>query len=150
MDDTKEFLLHVMEENWRHARGSEEKRATLATSVILITSAFQLMLVHVGFTVQALPLTFTLILLGGYGIATTAKLYERSQYHILRARKLRGRLDDLCPDAHVQDLQGFAEEEHQQHYPLLMHIRLNTIWLTLHASVALLGVIYTVLIFFKI
>lgn len=80
-----------------------------------------------------------LIMLGLYGLLTTAKLYERSQYHIFRARKLRARLDELCPDAQLELLYKSAETEHQGRYPWLMKVRLNTIWLCFYTTLIIAG-----------
>jgi hypothetical protein len=50
MDDrTERFLLRVLDENWLHARLSEEKRATLANLVLLITFITQVVLAFTGF-----------------------------------------------------------------------------------------------------
>lgn len=144
-DPMYEFLFRSLEENWKHARLSEDKRATIANLVILIASAIQIALAVVGLSIKALPLTIMLIILATYGAFSTAKLYERAQYHIQRARKLRAQLDALCSNAHVQQLQGEAEEEHKKRYPRLMDIRLNNIWLALYGLIAALGVIYTVI-----
>ena len=145
MNDTHEFLLRSIEENWIHARQSEDKRATIAIVILIVASFIQVVLTQVGLNKNALPLTLWLILLGVYGIATSAKLYERSQFHIRRARKLRARLDELCPDAQVELLQKMAEDEHKVHYPRLMNVRLNNIWLGLYTLIAVLGVVYTII-----
>ena len=97
------------------------------------------MLVVSNFGSQTLPLALWMLGIGIYGIVATLKLYERSQFHILRARKLRARLDILCPDAQEEELQHLAEKEHQRRYPLLMHIRLNTIWIGLHSLILALS-----------
>ncbi|MBV9689136.1 MAG: hypothetical protein JO202_05425 [Ktedonobacteraceae bacterium] len=73
--------------------------------------------------------------------------YERSQFRIRRARRLRARLDELLPDAQVQPLQSIAEEEHNAHYPVLSQVRLNTIWLGVHLLVVILGVVDTIICF---
>jgi hypothetical protein len=145
-DETKEILLRVMEENWIHARQAEEKRFITANIIILAAVALQIVLVISGFTRKVLPLALSLAFLAIYGIATTSKLYERSQYHILRARKLRKRLDELCPDAQIQNLLSAAEEEHKKRYPRLINSRLNDIWLVLYAVIVLLGIVDTFII----
>ncbi len=147
MSDSMTLLLRVMEENWIHARQAEDKRAMIAQVNIIAITVASGILALVGFSKNAFPLTFLLVLLGIYGIAATAKLYERSQYHIQRARKLRAQLDELYPDAQVEILQKKAENEHKLLYPRLMIFRLNTIWLSLHAFIALAGVVYTIIIF---
>ena len=140
------FLLRVLEENWILARQAEDKRAMIAHVNIAAATVANEILVLVGFKKNALPLTILLMILGIYGIIATAKLYERSQYHIQRARKLRARLDELYPDTQVEMLQKSAENEHKILYPRLVNVRLNTIWLSLHTLIAILGIIYTIII----
>lgn len=139
MTETISFLRQALEENWIHARQAEEKRATLANVVLVLASTTIIAIAFIGLSSKTLLLTLLLMLLGVYGIATTMKLYERSQYHILRARKLRARLDKLCPDAQVEQTQKTAEVEHQAKYPRLMHIRLNSIWLGFYAFLIVVG-----------
>ncbi len=146
MSDTTAFLLRALEENWILARQAEDKRAVIAHVNIAAATVANGILALVGFKKNALPLTVLLAILGIYGIAATAKLYERSQYHIQRARKLRARLDELSSEAQVEMLQKSAENEHKVRYPRLMHVRLNTIWLSLHTLIAVLGVAYTIII----
>ncbi len=147
MSDTTTFPLRAMEENWIHARQAEDKRAVIAHVNIAAATVATGIMASVGFKKNALPLTFLLVIPGIYGIVATARLYERSQYHIHRARKLRARLDELHPDAQVEMLQKSAENEHRVRYLRLMNIRLNTIWLTLHALIALSGIVYTIIVF---
>jgi hypothetical protein len=112
--DTVTILLRSLEENYMHVKISEDKRATIANIVLVLASTLQAILSFLSFHRTALPLTITLILLGIYGVLSSLKLYERSQYHIARARKLRARLDELCSEAQVESLQKIAEREHQK------------------------------------
>jgi hypothetical protein len=117
---------------------------------VIVVSVIQGVLTQTGFTKNAMPLTILLVLLGFYGIVTTAKLHERSRFHIKRARKFRDRLDMLCPDAHIKLLQQVADEEHQRQHPVLAkRVRLSSLWLALHIFIALLGFIYTTIIIIK-
>jgi hypothetical protein len=84
-----------------------------------------------------------MVVLGVYGITTSRKLYERSQYHFLRARKLRVHLDEIFPNAQVEQLLKQAESEHKIHYAFLMNVRLNNIWILLHIAIAISGLLYT-------
>ena len=145
MTDTIEFLLRSMEENQKHAHLSENRRATLANVVLVIVSAIHVVLALVGFSRRALPLTVLLVLLGVYGLLVSVKLYERQQFHLLRARMLRKQLDELCPQAQVLQVQKLAEEEHKTHYSLFFKVRLNNIWLGLYTVIAVLGIVYTVI-----
>ena len=144
MTETHELLFCTMKENWRLARQAEDKRAVIAALNLVVISGLQSVLVLSNLNLKTLPLALWMIGLGAYGIAATAKLYERSQFHIRRARKLRARLDALCPDAHAENLQQLAEEEHRRTYPLLMRIRLNSIWVGLHSLIIVLGLFDTI------
>lgn len=144
-DPNYELLFRALEENWNHARLSEEKRAWVANLALLLTAALHIALAVVGLHRQALPLTIMLLIVAVYGALTTVKLYERAQFHIRRARSLRARLDELCPDAQVEQLQRAAEQEHRKHYPRLADLRLNVIWLSLYGLIGALGIVYTVI-----
>jgi len=133
-----------MEENWLHARQSEEKRATLAIAVLVIASASQITLAITGFSVKVLPLSLFLILLGIYAIVFCLKLYERQVFHTSRARKLRARLDELYPEAEAEQLLKAVEAEHNGRHPFA-HVRLHSLWLWLHALIVVLGLVETVL-----
>jgi hypothetical protein len=140
-----DFLIACMNEDRIRARDAEHKRAFLAhlsIAVIVITSV---VIAFTGFHRNTVPLTISLILTGIYGILASLKLYERSQYHDLRARKLRIRLDELHPDAQSEATQKEAEQEHKQSYPRLTQTRLNYIWLSVHGVAILLGTYYTTL-----
>ena|SRR5690242_5201065 len=139
------FLLSNMKENWRLAREAEQKRSLLATMNLLLSTALQITIACTGFHRQILPVTCWLALIGIYGIVAGLKLYERSQFHILRARKLRAKLDQLYPDAELEHLFREAEKEQKQAYPFLIRVRLNTLWTALHTLITLLGIIYSIL-----
>ncbi len=146
MDDrTERFLLRVLDENWLHARLSEEKRATLANLALLITFITQVVLAFTEFNRRVIPLTVFLIALGIYALVVSKKLYERAQFHTRRARKLRAYLDQTFPEAEVETLQASAETEHAKYYVFWMNVRLNTIWLGLHVLIVVVGITETLL-----
>jgi predicted transglutaminase-like protease len=141
--ESYEFLFRVMEENWLLARQAEDKRAIIALVNLIVASAANAVLLFTGFNLKVLPLTIWMVVLGVYGITTSRKLYERSQYHFLRARKLRVHLDGIFPNAQVEQLLKQAESEHKIHYAFLMNVRLNNIWILLHIAIAISGLLYT-------
>ena len=147
MADTTDFLLAEAQENWAQARQSEDQRAVISNLIVIIASVIHGILTQTGFTKSAFPLTLLLILLGIYGFVASTKLYERHQFHIHRARKLRQRLDELHPGAHVRETLKTASEEHWSKYPFLSRrVRLYAVWLGLDILIATLGVIYTIII----
>lgn len=133
--DTIAFLMRNLEENWILARQAEDKRAMIAHIVLILAT----LTLGAFFLTDRSLLPLILIVLGIYGLLTTVKLYERSQYHILRARKLRARLNELCPDAQLEALYKLADEDHKAHYPRLMNVRLNTIWLCFYIALIVAG-----------
>jgi hypothetical protein len=141
MDESAGFVLRALEENWIHARQSEDKRATIATAALFITTAIQIAVQFVGFAANTVLLPVFQALFSIYALLATMKLYERSQFHILRARKLRAHLDELYPNAQVEHLQNVAEVEHRRHYPIWMKVRLNSIWSGLYIGVILLALV---------
>ena len=98
------FLICNLQENWRLSREAEEKRSLLITTNLLLATVLQIVIVFVGFQPRLLVVTCWMILIGIYGILAGLKLYERSQFHILRARKVRAKLDSLYPDAELEQL----------------------------------------------
>ena len=95
-------------------------------------------------------MTLLLIILGLYGIVVTAKIYERTQMQVNRARKYRHRLDELVPDARLELLKKVADEEHFNRFPVMSKkIRLSRLWLALHGMIVLLGIVYSVIILIR-
>jgi hypothetical protein len=142
------FFLCNMQENWRLSREAEEKRFKLSTVNAFLATMLQITIVFAGFHRQIVFLSGFLALIGMYGVVANLKLYERSQFHIARARKLRAKLDALYADGELEQIFQNAEQEQKRAYPLLMNVRLNTIWTILHALIALLGVIYSIFCLF--
>jgi hypothetical protein len=138
------FLLCNMQENWRLSREAEAKRFWLATVNVFLATVLQVTIVLIGFHRQVVLVSCWLALIGIYGVVANLKLYERSQFHIARARKLRAKLDALYPDSELEQLFQLTEQEQKRTYPLFMNIRLNTIWTALHTLIAILGVIYSI------
>ena len=145
MQPSEIFLQHQMEENWRLANQAEQMRLVVVTGNLFLATVLQIGVAFLGLSERALLLTGWMVLLGVYGVFAGRKLYERENYHRLRVRKLRAKLNDLYPDVELEKLFKDVEQEHKQIYPRLMYIRLNTIWITLHAMTDLLGVIESML-----
>lgn len=148
MADDSDVLLKMYEDQWVQARQAEDQRATFTNIIIVIVSLV------LGFIAQQknlgqelLPLTILLIILGIYGAITTAKLYERFQFHVGRARAWRKRIDELHQEARLIELKDAADARHREKYRL-NKLRLYILWTTLHIIIALAGVILTVMIIF--
>jgi hypothetical protein len=146
MTDETEILLKMHEEQWTQARHSEEQRATVTNLVITLASAGIAFIAQTGLNPTKLPITVLLIILGLYGAFTSEKLSERSRYHIIRARLLRKRLDELHPDARIEQLKEEAETYHKNRDAFLYGFKLHCLWLTLHLAISLTGIFLTIIV----
>lgn len=144
--DSVDILIALCQENWEQARQSENQRAVVTNLIVIIAAATSGVLTQTGFEKHTLPLTILLIILGIYGALTSAKLYERHQFHIERARSLRHRLDLLYPEAEVEHIYETTRESHEAVYPKLSKLHLHVLWIVLNLLVALLGVTLTIII----
>lgn len=150
MNEKAEIFLRTVEENRLQCRQHEDQRATITGLVVVIASAIQGGLTQTGFNKNALPLTIMLIVLGFFGMTASAKLYERAKLHSDRARKLREQLSEIYPDLQLESLIEISNKEHNKKYGLIAQkVRLYIIWLTLHAIIAVLGFIYTIIILIR-
>jgi hypothetical protein len=114
--------------------------------IIVIAAVVFGVIVEMDFDIRALPLALVLTVLGTYGALACAKLYERWQLHVRRARYWLRRIDELCPNAQVIDLQEIAESEHYARYGRLTRLRLHRLWVALHIFIALSGLACSVVI----
>ncbi|MBW4651716.1 MAG: hypothetical protein KME20_01455 [Kaiparowitsia implicata GSE-PSE-MK54-09C] len=146
MNDETEILLKMHEEQWIHARHSEDQRATVTNLVITLASAGIAFIAQTGLNPTKLPITVLLIVLGFYGAFTSEKLSERSRYHIVRARLLRKRIDELNPNAKLEQLKEEAETYHKTRDSSMYEFKLHYLWLALHLAIAFTGIFLTLIV----
>ncbi len=149
MADDTDVLLKLCEEQWTQGRQSESQRATVTNFIITISAAILGFLVQKNFTLTSLPLAILLIALGIYGAVISAKLYERWQSHMRRARYWRKRIDELHPGARIEQLKAESDAKHKLKYSKLEKIKLNRLWLALHILIALIGVACTIIVIIR-
>ena len=148
-DDDTEVLLNFCNQYWEEIRHVENQRATLTNLIILIGSAIVGLMVQQGLSKEFLPLAILLILLGAYGTAITYKLYERYNFLQIRLEHYYVHIDELHPKAKFVDIKKLAEDEHKARFPKLVKLRVHWLWLALHASISLSGVVLIVIIMFR-
>src|SRR5579875_869627 len=131
MEEASTFMLQILAEERTQARQSEDQRSTSTGIIVVIAAAIQGALTQTGFTHSAIPLTITLVCLGIFGAISSVKLYERYQYHINRAKKLRLKIEEFYPQTCIQSVLDSADNEHMTNYPLLsQRIRVHHLWLS--------------------
>ncbi len=146
MSDATTVLLNMIDKQWSQAQQSENQRATMTNIIILVAGTLQGFIVQRGFDKLSLVLAGVLILLGIFGALSSAKYYERFRLGMLRVGKMIDRLEELHKDARIWELEKKADVEHKKRFPRLTKLRLNRLWLTLHISISILGVLNIVMI----
>jgi hypothetical protein len=138
-----EIVLRLIEENWTESRHLEEQRSSLTNLIVVIAAGVSGVLTQTGLTLNILPLSLLLVILGAYGIIASSKLHERLDLHICRARYLRQHLDQMCPGIDILRLKQLADSDNQRHHPWVSNLGVNTVWISLHILIACLGAVYT-------
>ena len=148
MPDDVNVLINFCEEQWAQARHTEEQRATVSNLILLVGSIIIGFVSQQSMTLSLLPLTIFLIVLGLFGALVTEKYYERFHYHHSKVGKWKQRLDELCPNAHLIELEKVAEAGHAKYWSnKLYKVRLHRLWLILNLFIAAIGTILTFLVF---
>jgi hypothetical protein len=146
MADPTDILLEYWKDQRVQARNTESQRATLTNIILLIVVATLGFVAQQGLHRAMLPLTISLIILGLFGAAASAKYYERYRLHIAQAIQFSKLLGDpdLLPD--YEDTLKPVRADHADRYRRISRIRLNKLWVALHLLVALTGFVLTAII----
>jgi hypothetical protein len=74
-----DVLLKLYDEQWTQVRHLENQRATVTNLIVVIASAIIGLIVQQGLSVEILPVSLLLIVLGVYGALSCDNYYERIQ-----------------------------------------------------------------------
>jgi len=108
--------------------------------------------------------------LGLFGAAFSSKYYERFQLHTNRAKEYRNALDDLLATQgnhskrFLHSLKKAADQDHEQSFlaipkgqtnwqrwmAFVHRRRLYQLWISFHLLITLLGLVFSILAFFRI
>lgn len=145
MADSSDVLLKLSEQKWAEIKQAEDQRASLTNIILLITSAVVGVFTQKGLDRKGLPLSILLIYLGVYGIVVGRKYRERIHYALSIIKLYRNRLDELHPDAEIEDRRLKAKEFHDKLHPLTIKINPNHLWIVLYASIVIVGAILAIM-----
>ena len=149
MREETEVLLRLCEESWNHIRHLEDQRATFTNVVIAVAAGVLGFVVPQGLSLELLPLTALLFVLGATGAVATWKFYERFQWHKRKADEWLDQIStDLLPNANIRGLENIAREKHSERYPVIHRRHVHELWIVLHGLVAILGLLITLVILF--
>ena len=108
--------------------------------MITITAGALAFIGSKGFIIDSMPIAIFIVILGVYGLIFSAKLYERWDFHIVRARYWHNRIIELHPDIQLLELKRKADNEHKLNFPKLNKFHLFRLWLGLHIVIILMGI----------
>jgi hypothetical protein len=141
-----EVLLKAFEESHTLARQAEDQRATMSNFLITIAAVLFAFITQQGFTRAVIPLSLFIVFLGLFGLFMSAKYTQHYHRHYARIRLLRKRISELCPEAQIQEIEKESSDENLRRHPLLkQRMPIVYVWLTLHATICLIGVLSTIL-----
>lgn len=140
MEKDTDVLLEFCRKSWDEVRHLEEQRVAIANLVILVSSAIVGLAMTREMTDELFPLSLVLLLVGVYGLAATAKLYERYLFELSRFSHFIARLSELHPSAQLLELRGAADSDHRAKRLWMSRVPLNQIWLGLHWGVVAVAV----------
>jgi hypothetical protein len=132
-------LLKLYEEQWTQVRHLENQRATVTNLIVVIASAILGFIVQQGLSVEILPISLLLIVLGVYGALTSEKYYERIQLCIKRSTVFRDQIDKIQPEMNLAQIMKDFNTQHKERFPRLSKISLRSLWFFLHLAIALGG-----------
>jgi uncharacterized lipoprotein YajG len=146
MDADTEVLIKYCEGAWEEMRHIEEQRATMTNMIILISSAIIGYAAQQQLTLALIPVSALMIFLGMYGIVFTSKLHERHQFAQSSVAQWTNQIDKLHPKSRLNKLGKIADDGHYIRFPRMSKLKLNRLWITLHATIIVFGLVLTVLI----
>ncbi|MEH2171204.1 MAG: hypothetical protein V7K41_32020 [Nostoc sp.] len=144
MADSTDVLLKLSEQRWAEVKQAEDQRSALSNIILLIASAIVGIFTQKGLDRNNLPLSLLLIFLGIYGAIGSRKYRERIHYSLSILKLYRNRLNELHPDAQIEERRIQAKEFHEKLHPLMTKFYPNHLWVTLHISIAIAGTILTI------
>src|ERR1051326_2301754 len=141
MTDTPviDLLSRLMQENWRHARLSENRRIAVTSVNLAAATGILIALRWATVDVHDLALALALVILGTYGTAACVKLHERALFHEHRARLFRDRLVELLPQSDAGAVNTHAYETHGLRHRYVARLRFNSVLLLPNVSIAAAG-----------
>jgi hypothetical protein len=146
MANETDVLLRYCDEAREEMRHIENQRATITNMSILITSVVIGYISQQKLEIALIPVSSLMIFLGVYGIIFTSKLYERHQFAQNRIDQWTNQIDKLAPKSNLLKLRDIADKEHASQFPRISKVRLNRLWMMLHAVIMFTGIAITLLI----
>lgn len=140
MEDAKDILWSLYQEEREFARHHESQRTQGASLVIGISAGLIAMVSLDGqVNLSDLPSSILLIALGLFGMIFTQKHYERTRLHLYRSYEYYHALDNLLADIDLNDLRERANKKNRQRFGWLARLKLSSLWMMLNGVIVVIG-----------
>jgi len=144
-----DVLIKLYEEQWTQVRHLENQRATVTNLIVIIASAILGFIVQQGLSIEILPVSLLLIVLGVYGALASEKYYERIILCIKRSTVFRDQIDKIHPKMNLAQIMKDYSLQHKERFPRLSKISLRSLWFFLHLAIALGGLALSVIVLLR-
>jgi hypothetical protein len=146
MNDDRQFLMTLYQDDCTQARHHETQRSTVANIVLAVSAAL------IGFATYDKTLSpadivpsLLLVFLGVFGALFSAKQYERAKRHGHRAAAYRTQIAAMTQGADILTLMKDADGKTQKAFPHLSRLRLHPFWIALNAFITVTGLVMLVM-----
>jgi hypothetical protein len=149
MAETSDIILNMLDKQWLQAQQSENQRSQMTNYTLLICGAIQSYIVQRGFDLPCLVLVILILLIGCWGLLASAKYYERFRLSTCRIGRFIEKLQELDPNANIDNIEQKADLIHKNRYPYLYAIHLHTVWNILHIALIIAGFLNIIVVFLR-
>lgn len=148
-DNAIEVLLKSFGESFSEARQVENQRTSMSNFLIIITAAIFAFVSSQGFSYNTIPISILMILLGVFGFFMSAKYAQRFHRNYTTVRLIRKRINELCPESQILEIETKSSGENELRYPFLKkRIPILYLWLGLHLVICFMGVLSVIIAIF--
>lgn len=142
--DTKEIVIAFIKENLSEIRNTENHRNNITSIILVLVGGILSIVSDNKLSLDYLPLTIFIIVIGLFGILVTRKLYERQKWYMGRVDSLYKQIDKLDPNLKIQDTYKELSDKHERTFKLYSNVRMNFLWTLIHFFVLVIGIVLTV------
>jgi hypothetical protein len=149
-DFRRDAMWRMYNEHCTHMRHHEVQRSTVATSMIGIAGALLGIVTYDrAIMLSDVPLLLMVCALGGFGAMFALKQWERSTFHMERARAFRNAIDAEMEGAPIHALHRAADKVHKERFGVLHKIKLSRFWTSVYLFIVFTSVVLIMMAIFS-
>jgi len=132
-------LLKMYETRYVLAKQAEDQRATMSNFLITIAAVMFAFVSQQGFSKKTILISLLTIFLGIFGLFMSAKYSQHYSKNYGVAKLLRNRIDQLCPETQLVEIEHQALDGNKSRNPFLSRVPTLYLWMALHSAICLVG-----------